>query len=99
MKIDKSTVERLAELSKLEFSEKEKGEMVKDFKKMVEFVDKLKEVDTEGVDPLIYVNEDVTNVMREDKVENMVSREDALKNAPDKDTSYIKVPKVVKKKN
>ena len=99
MKIDKSTVERLAELSKLEFSEKEKSEMVKDFKKMVEFVDKLKEVDTEGVDPLIYVNEDVTNVMREDKVENMVSREEALKNAPDKDTSYIKVPKVVKKKN
>ena len=97
MKIDKSTVERLAKLSKLEFSEQEKMEMVEDFKKMVGFVDKLKEVDTEGVEPLIYINEDVTNVMREDKVEGMLSVEDALKNAPEKDSSYIKVPKVLKK--
>ena len=97
MKIDKSTVERLAKLSKLEFSEQEKIEMVEDFKKMVGFVDKLKEVDTEGVEPLIYINEDVTNVMREDKVEGMLSVEDALKNAPEKDSSYIKVPKVLKK--
>ena len=97
MKIDKSTVERLAELSKLDFSEKEKLEMVKDFKKIVGFVDKLKEVNTEGVEPLVYVNEGVTNIMRDDKVEKMLSREDALKNAPNKDTSYIKAPKVLKK--
>ena len=99
MKIDKTTVERLAELSKLEFSEKEKEEMVKDFQKIVHFVDKLKEVDTEGVEPLIYVNERVTNVLREDEPAEMVSREDALKNAPDKDTNYIKIPKVLNKKN
>jgi len=97
MKIDKSTVDRLAKLSKLEFSEKEKEEMVQDFKKIVNFVDQLKEVDTEGVEPLIYVNEDVTNVMRDDKVGEMLSREEALNNAPEKDTSYIKVPKVVRK--
>tara|TARA_S200000501_G_scaffold371605_1_gene415008 strand:- start:2114 stop:2410 length:297 start_codon:yes stop_codon:yes gene_type:complete len=97
MKIDKSTVERLAKLSKLEFSEQEKSEMVEDFKKMVGFVDTLKEVDTEGVKPLIYVNEDVTNILREDEIGGMLSSEDALKNAPDKDSSYIKVPKVVKK--
>ena len=97
MKIDKSTVDRLAKLSKLEFSEEEKREMVEDFKKMVGFVNKLKEVNTEGVKPLIYVNEDVTNVLRDDKVEGMLTSEEALKNAPDKDSSYIKVPKVVKK--
>ena len=97
MKIDKTTVERLARLSKLEFSDEEKSEMVKDFKKMVGFVDTLKEVDTEGVKPLIYVNEDVTNILREDEIGGMLSSEDALKNAPDKDSSYIKVPKVVKK--
>ena len=97
MKIDKSTVDRLAKLSKLEFSEEEKTEMVEDFKKMVGFVDTLKEVNTEGVKPLIYVNEGVTNVLRDDKVERMLSSEDALKNAPEKDTSYIKVPKVVKR--
>ena len=97
MKIDKSTVERLAKLSQLEFSEEEKIEMVEDFKKMVGFVDTLKEVDTEGVKPLIHVNEDVTNILREDEVGGMLSSENALKNAPDKDSSYIKVPKVVKK--
>ena len=97
MKIDKSTVERLAKLSKLEFSEKEKLEMVEDFKKMVGFVDTLKEVDTEGVKPLIYVNEEATNILRDDKVGSMLSSQDALKNAPEKDSSYIKVPKVVKK--
>ena len=82
MKIDKSTVDRLARLSKLEFSENEKVEMVEDFKKIVGFVDKLKEVDTEGVKPLIYVNEDVTNVLRKDEVKGMLSREEALQNAP-----------------
>ena len=97
MKIDKSTVDRLAKLSKLEFSEEDKLEMVEDFKKMVGFVNTLKEVNTEGVKPLIHVNEDVKNVLRDDKVEGMLSSEEALKNAPDKDSSYIKVPKVVKK--
>ncbi len=97
MKIDKSTVERLAKLSQLEFSEEEKIEMVEDFKKMVGFVDTLKEVNTEGVKPLTHVNEEVINVLREDKVGGMLSSKDALKNAPEKDSSYIKVPKVVKK--
>tara|TARA_Y100001968_G_C18717196_1_gene418473 strand:+ start:160 stop:462 length:303 start_codon:yes stop_codon:yes gene_type:complete len=98
MKVDKKTVERLAELSKLEFSEKEKEEMVKDFQKIVSFVNKLKELDTEGVEPLVYVNENITNVLREDIPREMVSREDALKNAPDKDTNYIKIPNVLRGK-
>jgi len=97
MKIDKSTVERLAKLSQLEFSEEEKVEMVEDFKKMVGFVDTLKEVDTEGVKPLTHVNEEVINILRDDKVGGMLSSEDALQNAPEKDSSYIKVPKVVKR--
>ena len=96
MKIDKKTVERLAELSKLEFSEKEKEGMLQDFQKIVHFVDKLKELDTEGVKPLVYVNENVTNVLREDSPGELVSREDALKNAPVKDTNYIKIPNVLK---
>ena len=96
MKIDKKTVERLAELSKLEFSEKEKEGMVQDFQKIVHFVDKLKELDTAGVRPLVYINEDVTNVLREDVPGELVSREDALKNAPVKDTNYIKIPNVLK---
>ena len=98
MEINKKTVDRLAELSKLEFSEKEKEGMVKDFQKIVHFVDKLKEVDTEGVKPLVYVNENVTNVLREDEPGEMVSKEDALKNAPEKDSNYFKIPNVLKPK-
>lgn len=98
MKINKKTVERLAELSKLEFSELEKENMVKDFQKIVHFVDKLKEVNTEGVDPLVYVNENVTNVLRRDEPGEMVSKEQALKNAPEKDSNYIKIPNVLKQK-
>ena len=98
MKINKKTVERLAELSKLEFSELEKKNMVKDFQKIVHFVDKLKEVDTEGVEPLVYVNENVTNVLRSDEPGEMVSKEQALKNAPEKDSNYIKIPNVLKQK-
>ena len=62
-----------------------------------DFVDTLKEVDTEGVKPLTHVNEEVTNILRDDKVGGMLSSKDALKNAQEKDSSYIKVPKVVKK--
>ena len=98
MKINKKTVERLAELSKLEFSELEKENMVKDFQKIVNFVDKLKEVDTEGVKPLVFVNENVTNVLRIDEPGEMVSKEEALKNAPEKDSNYIKIPNVLKQK-
>jgi len=98
MKINKKTVERLAELSKLEFSELEKENMVKDFQKIVNFVDKLKEVDTEGVKPLVFINENVTNVLRIDEPGEMVSKEEALKNAPEKDSNYIKIPNVLKQK-
>ena len=71
--------------------------MVKDFQKIVHFVDKLKEVDTEGVKPLVYVNENVTNVLRKDEPGEMVSKEDALKNAPEKDSNF-KIPNVLKPK-
>ena len=67
-----------------------------DLEKIISFVDKLSEIDTEGVEPLIYLNDEV-NVLREDKVANEVSQESALKNAPQKDSDYFKVPTVLKK--
>jgi len=58
-------------------------------------VDKLKEIDTENVEPLAYINEEV-NILREDIVKNQTPREDALRNAPAEDGTYFKVPKVIK---
>ncbi|MCS6934188.1 MAG: Asp-tRNA(Asn)/Glu-tRNA(Gln) amidotransferase subunit GatC [Chitinophagales bacterium] len=96
MKIDNELVERLAELSKLEFDDTEKERIKKDLQKIFDLVEKLKEVNVAGVEPLIYMT-DEQNVLRSDTVEGMISKEDALRNAPLRDTDYFKVPKVIKK--
>ena len=93
MHIDKNTVDKLAHLARLEFSEAEKETMVQDMDKILAFVDKISELDLEGVEPLVYLTED-QNVMRKDEVITQVTKDEALKNAPDKDTDYFRVPKV-----
>jgi aspartyl-tRNA(Asn)/glutamyl-tRNA(Gln) amidotransferase subunit C len=95
MKVDVATVRRLAELSKLSFSENEETEMVDGLNEMIAFVDKLKELDTANVEPLVFMTEE-TNVLREDLVEAPISQAEALKNAPSKDMYYFRVPKVIK---
>jgi aspartyl-tRNA(Asn)/glutamyl-tRNA(Gln) amidotransferase subunit C len=95
MKVDVATVRRLAELSKLSFSENEETEMVDGLNEMIAFVDKLKELDTANVEPLVFMAEE-TNVLREDLVESPISQAEALKNAPSKDMYYFRVPKVIK---
>lgn len=95
MKVDVATVRRLAELSKLSFSEKEETEMVDGLNEMIAFVDKLKELDTANLEPLVFMT-DETNVLREDVVESPISQAEALKNAPSKDMYYFRVPKVIK---
>ena len=96
MKIDRSLINKLAELSKLEFNEEDAAEIQKNLGNILDLVEKLNEVDTESVEPLIYMNENV-DVFREDKVKQVISKEGGLKNAPDKDSDYIKVPKVISK--
>ena len=95
MKVDVATVRRLSELSKLSFSENEETDMVDGLNEMIAFVDKLKELDTANVEPLVFMT-DETNVLREDVVEAPVSQAEALKNAPSKDMYYFRVPKVIK---
>lgn len=95
MKVDVATVRRLAELSKLSFSENEETEMVDGLNEMIAFVDKLKELDTANVEPLVFMT-DETNVLREDVLEAPISQAEALKNAPSKDMYYFRVPKVIK---
>ena len=97
MNIDKNTVEKLAHLSRLEFSEEEKETMVQDMDKILAFVDKISELDLENVEPLVYLTEE-ENVMRKDEVITQVTKDEALKNAPDKDTDYFRVPKVLQRK-
>ncbi len=96
MKIDNELVDRLSELSKLEFDEQAKEGLKKDLQKILNLVEKLGELDVEGVEPLIYMT-DEKNVLRKDVVKDTVSKEDALLNAPQRDSDYFKVPKVIKK--
>jgi aspartyl-tRNA(Asn)/glutamyl-tRNA(Gln) amidotransferase subunit C len=96
MKIDNELVDRLSELSKLEFDEQAKEGLKKDLQKIFDLVEKLREIDVEGVEPLIYMT-DEKNVLRKDVVKDTVTREEALLNAPQHDSDYFKVPKVIKK--
>ncbi|MCX7743034.1 MAG: Asp-tRNA(Asn)/Glu-tRNA(Gln) amidotransferase subunit GatC [Flavobacteriales bacterium] len=96
MKIDLQTVEKLAELAKLEFNEREKAEILNDLNRILEFMDKLNELDTSGVEPLVYMNDEV-NVLRADEVIQELTHEEALLNAPKKDSDYFRVPKVLEK--
>ena len=63
---------------------------------MIEFADKLNELNLDGVEPLLHMSEEA-NVLREDEIKGSISREEALKNAPEHDDQFFKVPKVIKK--
>lgn len=95
MEVTDELIEKLAHLARLQFSAAEKEEIRHDLQEMISFVDKLNELDTKGVDPLVHMSEEV-NVLREDVVEGSVSREAALRNAPVHDDAYFKVPKVIR---
>ncbi|MFM9422852.1 MAG: Asp-tRNA(Asn)/Glu-tRNA(Gln) amidotransferase subunit GatC [Bacteroidota bacterium] len=97
MEVDKATVQKLAKLSKLSFTNDEENEMVKGLNEMIAFVDKLKELDTTSVEPLMFMTSSNT-VLREDEVKSTISQAEALSNAPAKDMYYFRVPKMIKQK-
>jgi len=96
MEITSEMIDRLANLARLKFSEEEKKELKTDLERMIEFVEKLKEVDTTDVEPLLHITNAV-NVLREDEVKQIINKEEALLNAPLTDGNFFKVPKVIKK--
>jgi aspartyl-tRNA(Asn)/glutamyl-tRNA(Gln) amidotransferase subunit C len=96
MEVNDLLIENLAKLSHLSFDDQEKKEIKADLHKMISFIEKLQEVNTEGVIPLLHMSSNV-NILREDIVRGSISREEALKNAPDTDGIFFKVPKVIKK--
>jgi aspartyl-tRNA(Asn)/glutamyl-tRNA(Gln) amidotransferase subunit C len=95
MKLTRDQIEKLAHLARLEFSNSEMDEMMNDLDKMLGFVDRISELDLKGVEPLIYMNPEVDK-LREDKAEIRITKEDALKNAPNRDTDYFRFPRVLK---
>ena len=96
MEIDNKTVNKIAILAKLEFDEEGTEEIKKDLNRMLSFVSKINEINTDNVAPLIHINKEI-NVLRDDIPVISVSQTEALKNAPQKDSDYFKIPKVLKK--
>lgn len=94
MTIDDKLISRLEKLAKLDLSNEERQELKADLENILQMVNKLDEVNTEGVDPLIYVLQE-HNVWRADRVEGQIERKDTFKNAPDTDGEFFKVPKVI----
>src|SRR5215831_17393319 len=95
MEVSDELLEKLAHLARLKFEASEKEEIKSDLQKMIAFVEKLNELDTTGVEPLLHMTDEI-NVLREDKVNGSISREEALTNAPEHNEQFFKVPKVIK---
>ena len=95
MKVDNILIDHLANLSRLSFDSQSKKKMKSDLVKMLNFVRKLETVDTKKIEPLVYLS-DERNVLRNDIVKNQIKQEEALSNAPEKDSDYFRIPKVIK---
>lgn len=92
--IDDETIEYVGILAKLELSGEEKEQAKKDMESMLDYVDKLNELDTGSIEPMSHVFP-VNNVFREDIVTNEDGSEDTLKNAPQEQESSFVVPKTI----
>jgi aspartyl-tRNA(Asn)/glutamyl-tRNA(Gln) amidotransferase subunit C len=98
MKIDKNITDHIAHLARLEFSPEENRAIQDELNQIIDFVDKLNQIDTTNIAPLIYMSEE-KNIYRKDEVFHPISQEEALLNAPKKDSDYFKVSKVIEKLN
>ena len=96
MQVDDALIDKLSRLAMLQFTDEEREEIKTDLEKMIGFVDKLKELDTAGIEPLLHMTHQ-TDILREDVPGNRIDRREALQNAPLHDADYFKVPKVIKK--
>ena len=93
MEINQELLDKIAHLARLEFDEKDSAKMLKDLNEIVNWVEKLKEVNTEGVEPLTSMSHEV-NSLRQDIAEVPLAHDRALSQAPKKDADYFRVPRV-----
>ncbi len=96
MEVNDELVDQLSNLARLTFKPEEKEGIKNDLQKMISFIEKLNELDTTGVEPLLFMTDEV-NVLREDEVKGSITRDEGLLNAPLKDNQFFKVPKVIRK--
>lgn len=96
MEVNNELLDHIAHLARLSFEGEEKEAIKQDMKNITDFMNKLEELDTSDVKPLKFMLDEV-NVLREDVADQKISHEEALKNAPKKDSDYFRIPKVLDK--
>lgn len=94
MQVDKTLISRLEKLARLQLGDEAQARLARDLAGILDLVEKLKGMDTSGVEPLAYPT-DQHSVLREDEVQAQLSREEALQNAPEHDRTFFLVPKVI----
>lgn len=88
------TVEYVAELARLKFTEDEISQFAEQFQNILSYIQTIEELDLEGIEPLTHISQ-AENVFREDVVKPSLPLEDVLRNAPKRNESFFKVPKVL----
>ena len=96
MEVNDALIDKLALLARLEIVPEERERLKSDLQKMIAFVEQLQSLDTEGEEPVLQMSSN-TDVLRDDLEKHSLSREEALKNAPQTDGQYFMVPKVISK--
>ncbi|MES2829271.1 MAG: Asp-tRNA(Asn)/Glu-tRNA(Gln) amidotransferase subunit GatC [Bacteroidota bacterium] len=96
MIIDKQTIDKVANLARIEIKDKDVDTLIADMNKILTFMEQLNQLDTAGVAPLIYMNAE-ENVWREDIVEQKISVEDGVKNSANHSDRFFLVPKIIDK--
>lgn len=94
MAVTRKDVDTAATLARLYFTDEEKEELMDTLNNILEYFDKLSELDTEDVEPLTHILP-IQNVMRDDEVKPSFDQETALKNAPKHDRGHFVIPKVI----
>ncbi|GAA3949621.1 Asp-tRNA(Asn)/Glu-tRNA(Gln) amidotransferase subunit GatC [Pedobacter ginsengiterrae] len=96
MNLDAKTIHKIADLARIHIDEKEVETLIPEMNKILSFMEKLNELDTSAVKPLVYMNE-ATNVWREDVFKQEISTADGLKNAAKHTDEFFMVPKIIEK--
>ena len=95
MSVTKDDVQYVANLARLQLNDDEAEHLKEDMNKILGYMEKLRELDTTDVQPLEHVTDDTSTEFRKDVAKEPISHKDALKNAPDADSDYFRVPRVI----
>ena len=94
MAIDIETIKKVAHLARLELTAEEESQLSVDIEQILDWINQLDEVDTEGVEPVIHMHDNV-NASRKDEPNNDLTTQEGLVNAPEKVGDFFKVVKVL----